>query len=77
MIQGIIAKKIIESVIKKIVTKHKLNKLQKYVEQENELDIQVKQIFKTLTKYGKTIEELEKDNAILKSTIKELEKGNK
>ena len=67
MIQALIAKKIIESVFKKIETKHKLKKLKKYVEQENELDVQMKQVFKTLTKFGKTIEENEKDIAILKT----------
>lgn len=67
MIQAMIAKKIIESVFKKIETKHKLKKLKQYVEQDNELDIQMKQVHKILNKYGKVLEELEKDMAILKS----------
>jgi predicted metal-dependent peptidase len=67
MIQALIIKKVLETVFKKIETKHKLNKLKKYVEEENELDIQVKQIQKTLNKYGKTIEQIEKNIAILKS----------
>lgn len=65
MIQGILAKKIIDVVLKKIVEKHKLNKLQKYVEQDNELDLQMKQVQKTVSKQGKYIEELEKKVAIL------------
>ena len=60
MIQGILAKKVIDIVLKKIVEKHKLNKLQKYVEQDNELDKQMRVVQKTLDKYGKTIEEIEK-----------------
>ncbi len=76
MIQAMIAKKVIEVVIKKIATKHKLNKLQKYVEQDNELDIQMKQVKKNLNKYGKYIEELEKDNAILKVEVEKLRKDS-
>ena len=78
MIQGILAKKVIDIVLKKIVEKHKLNKLQKYVEQDNELDKQMRVVQKTLDKYGKTIEEIEKEVAILKKDshvpIKGLEK---
>tara|TARA_R110002012_G_scaffold320339_1_gene543312 strand:- start:19053 stop:19334 length:282 start_codon:yes stop_codon:yes gene_type:complete len=66
MIQAMIAKKIIGAVFKKIETKHKLNKLKKYVEQDNELDIQMKQAQKTMAKQGRYIEEMEKDIAILK-----------
>ena len=65
MIQGFIIKKVIDVVLKKIMEKHNLNKLQKYVEEDNELDKQMKVVQKTLKKYGKTIEELEKDVAIL------------
>ena len=65
MIQGILAKKVIDVVLKKIVEKHKLNKLQKYVEQDNELDLQMKQVQKTISKQGKYIEELEKKVSIL------------
>ena len=67
MIQGILAKKIIDVVLKKIIEKHNLNKLQKYVEEDNELDIQMKQAQKTMGKQGKYIEELEKEVAILKN----------
>ena len=65
MIQGLVAKKVIDIVLKKIVQKHKLNKLQKYVEEENELDIQMEQAQKTIGKQGKYIEELEKKVAAL------------
>ena len=67
MIQGLILKKVLQVVFKKIETKHKLNKLKKYVEEENELDKQMKQVHKVNAKQGKTIEELEKDVAILKA----------
>ena len=67
MIQGILAKKVIDVVLKRIVEKHKLNKLQKYVEEDNELDVQMKQAQKTIGKQGKYIEELEKKVAALES----------
>ena len=66
MIQGILIKKVIDVVLKKIMEKHNLNKLQKYVEEDNELDKQMKVVQKNLSKYGKYIEELEKEVAILK-----------
>ena len=65
MIQGIIVKKVIDVVLKQIMKKHKLDKLQKYVEEDNELDVQVKQLQKTISKQGKYIEELEKSVAVL------------
>ena len=78
MIQGFVAKKVIDVVLKKIIEKHNLNKLQKYVEEDNELDIQVKQMQKTISKQGKYIETLEKEVACLKkdshAPIKDLEK---
>lgn len=66
MIQGIIIKKVLDLVMKQLMKKFKLDKIQKYVEQPNELDKQVKALNKTVNKYGKYIEELEKDLAILK-----------
>ena len=78
MIQGMIIKKVIDIVLKKIMEKHNLNKLQKYVEEDNELDLQMKQVRKTINKQGKYIEELEKKVAILETDshppIKNLEK---
>tara|TARA_Y100001938_G_scaffold150553_1_gene242023 strand:+ start:979 stop:1242 length:264 start_codon:yes stop_codon:yes gene_type:complete len=78
MIQGMIVKKVIDIVLKQIMKKHKLDKLQKYVEEDNELDKQMKVVQKNLDKYGKYIEELEKEVAILKKDshppIEDLEK---
>ena len=78
MIQGMIIKKVIDIVLKKIMEKHNLNKLQKYVEEDNELDLQMKQVRKTINKQGKYIEELEKKVATLEidshAPIKNLEK---
>ena len=67
MLQGLIVKKVIDVVLKKIMEKHNLNKLQKYVEEDNELDVQMKQVRKTINKQGKYIEELEKKVAILET----------
>ena len=55
MLQGILIKKVIDVVLKKIMEKHNLNKLQKYVEEDNELDIKVKAIYSRLI-------DLEKDS---------------
>ena len=66
MLQGIIIKKVLDLVMKQLLKQFKLDKIQKYVEQPNELDKQVKSLKKTVNKYGKYIEEVEKDIAILK-----------
>ena len=66
MIQGLIIKKVIDVVLKKIMEKHNLNKLQKYVEEDNELDKQMKVIQKKINKYGRVLEDIEKDVAKLK-----------
>ena len=66
MLQGLLIKKIIDIVMKQLLKKFDFDKIQKYVEQPNELDKQVKSLQKTVNKYGKYIEELEKDIAILK-----------
>lgn len=66
MIQGLIVKKIIGIVTKQLLKQFKLDKIQKYVEEPNELDKQVKSLQKTVTKYGKYIEDVEKNIAILK-----------
>jgi len=65
MLQGLIAKKTIDIIIKQIMKKREINKLRKYVEEDNELDIQIKQLQKTVAKQGKYIEELEKNLAIV------------
>ena len=66
MLQGLILKKVIDVVLKRIMEKHNLKKMQKYVEEDNELDIQMKQARKSLNKYGRTLENVEKDIAKLK-----------
>ena len=57
-----------------LLKKFKLDKILKYEEEENELDIKLKQVQKTLNKYGKYIEEIEKDIAILKKTKDKINK---
>ena len=42
MLQGIIVKKVLDLVMKQILKQFKLDKIQKYVEEPNELDRQVK-----------------------------------
>ena len=66
MLQGLLIKKIIDIVMKQLLKQFDFNKIQKYVEQPNELDKQVKSLQKTVNKYGKYIEEVEKNIAILK-----------
>ena len=67
MIQGLIAKKAIDVILKKVMEKRAIKNMKKYVEEDNELDIQMKQVQKTIAKQGKYIEELEKEVASLKS----------
>ena len=69
MLQGIIVKKVLDLVMKQVLKQFKLDKIQKYVEEPNELDRQVKSLQKNINKYGKYIEEVEKDIAILKDVI--------
>ena len=66
MIPVFISKRIITWGLKKIMERRQMKRIRDYVEKENEVDIQLKQLFKTVGKQGKYIEELEKDNAILK-----------
>tara|TARA_R100001594_G_scaffold149671_1_gene208183 strand:+ start:792 stop:1088 length:297 start_codon:yes stop_codon:yes gene_type:complete len=72
MLQAILMKKVISVVMEKIAKKHRIKKLQDYVEKDNELDIQVKQQQKTIGRQGKTIEENEKEIAIMKNEISAL-----
>ena len=67
MIQGLIVKKVIDIILKKVMEKREVKKLRKYVEEDNELDLITKVHGKALDKYGRTIEDLEKDVAILKA----------
>tara|TARA_R110002012_G_scaffold261091_1_gene442907 strand:+ start:795 stop:1016 length:222 start_codon:yes stop_codon:yes gene_type:complete len=70
MLQGIVIKKVLDLVMKQLMKQFKLDKIQKYVEEPNELDKQVKSLQKSVNKYGKYIEEVEKDIAILKKMTK-------
>ena len=78
MLQRILAKKVLDLVLKQIFKQFDLNKINKYVEEDNELDKQMKVVLKKINKYGKTIEELEKEIAILQKDshppVKNLEK---
>ena len=79
MIQAFIAKKLIDVAIKKVMQKKAVKNMRKYVEETNELDIKVRDLEnenvilmkqidiqnKKIDKYGKYIEELEKNVAIL------------
>ena len=67
MLQAILMKKVIGVVMEKMAKKHRIKKLQDYVEKDNELDIQMKQQQKTISKQGKYIEEIEKKVAILET----------
>ena len=65
MLQGIIIKKVLDLVLKQLLKQFKLDKIQKYVEEPNELDLQVKVLQKKVNKYTKVIEDLEKTVAFL------------
>ena len=66
MLQAFIMKRIAGAIIKKVMAKRELKKMKEYVEEDNELDIQMKQVQKNSSKNSKYIEELEKEVAILK-----------
>ena len=70
MLQGMLVKKIIDIIMKQLLKQFKLDKIQKYVEEPNELDRQVKSLQKSVNKYGKYIEDIEKDIAEMKSAVK-------
>ena len=65
MIQAFVAKKLINVALKKIMKAREIKNLRKYVEEDNELDFQIRAHAKALDKYGRYIEELEKEVAIL------------
>ena len=67
MLQGLVLKKVIDIVLKRVMQKNELRKLRKYVEEDNELDLQIRAHAKSLDKYGRYIEEIEQDVAILKN----------
>ena len=87
MLQGMLIKKVLDLVLKQIFKKFDLDKMKKYVEEENELDKQIAVFQKKMTKYGKIMEQMENDIAKLKSVahtpisdltkrLKKLEKNN-
>ena len=87
MLQGMLIKKVLDLVLKQIFKKFDLDKMKKYVEEENELDKQIAVFQKKMTKYGKIMEQMENDIAKLKSVshkpindltkrLKKLEKKN-
>ena len=59
-----IGKMVANRVIKAIKHKIDLKKIDKYVNKPNELDIQIKQQQKTISKQGKYIEEVEKETGL-------------
>ena len=73
MLQGIIIKKLQDIIMKQLLKQFKLDDILAYVEKPNELDKQMKQVQKNLSKYGKYIEDLEKEVAILKDVASKTE----
>ena len=61
-----ILKWVLPKVLDHVMKSFKLDKVLSYVEEDNELDIQMKQVQKSLNKYGRTLENNEKDIAKLK-----------
>ena len=61
-----IAKIIATRIIKAVKHKIDLKRIDKYVNKPNELDKQMKSLQKTVNKYGKYIETIEKNIAVLK-----------
>ena len=61
-----IAKKGLDLILKKVMEKREIKKLRKYVEEDNELDIQIKQLQKTVAKQGKQLEQNDIEIASLK-----------
>ena len=67
MLQCIFVKKVLDLVMKQVLKQFKLNKVLDYVEKPNDLDKQMEVLQKKVNKYGKVIEEIEKDVAEVKS----------
>ena len=55
MLQGIIIKKVLDLVMKQILKKFNLDKIQKYVDEPNELDKKVKKLEKKIKLLEKLI----------------------
>ena len=56
MLKAMVAKKGLDFIINKVVKAREIKKLRKYVEEKNELDIQMEQLQKTVAKQGKQLE---------------------
>jgi uncharacterized coiled-coil DUF342 family protein len=83
--QALIVKLLINAIIKALNKKLNLKNIKEYVEEDNELDIKVRSLFekraedlmklnsiqKSINKYGKYIEEIEKDIANVKAVAHE------
>ena len=67
MLQGILVKKVLDLVMKQVLKQFKLDKVLDYVEKPNDLDKQMEVLQNKVNKYGKVIEEIEKDVAEVKS----------
>ena len=65
MLQAFILKRVAGAILKKVMEKREIKKLKAYVEEPNELDMITKMHGKALDKYGRNIENLEKDVAKL------------
>jgi hypothetical protein len=48
MLQGLIVKKIIDVVLKRVMEKSALKNMRKYVEEDNELDVKVRELEKKM-----------------------------
>lgn len=66
MLKAIVAKKGLDFIINKVVKAREIKKLRKYVEEKNELDIQMEQLQKTVAKQGKQLEQNDIEIALLK-----------
>jgi len=84
MIQAMVVKMIFNLVMKAINKKYDMKSIDNYVHKNNELDIQMKNVYNKVSIYGKYIEILEKEVAELKKlshsplfTLKDKEKINK
>ena len=66
MIPVFISKRIITWGLKKIMERRQMKRMRDYVEKENELDVQMRQLQKNTNKYGQYIEALEKEVALLR-----------
>tara|TARA_B100000029_G_scaffold284885_1_gene278731 strand:+ start:258 stop:527 length:270 start_codon:yes stop_codon:yes gene_type:complete len=66
MLKAMVAKKGLDLILKKVMEKREIKKLRKYVEEDNELDIQMKQLQKTVAKQGKQLEQNDIEIANLK-----------